>query len=73
MTAAGAMAPGYLTLYPGDVASAPVVSSINFSLGQTRANNAIVSLAADGTGTLKVKNGATGTVDFVLDVSGYFF
>jgi hypothetical protein len=73
MTAVGATARGNLTLYPGDLASAPLVSSINFVPAQTRANNAIVSLAADGAGTLKVKNGSAGTVDFVLDVSGFFY
>jgi hypothetical protein len=50
-----------------------VVSNVNFSPGQTRANNAIVPLATNGAGTPKVKNGSAGAVDFVLDVSGYFF
>jgi len=38
----------------------------------TRANNAVVLLATDGTGTIKVKNGSAGVVHFVLDVNGYF-
>jgi hypothetical protein len=48
------------------------VSTINFSPGQNRANNAVLRLAVDGTGTIKVKNASAGTVDFVLDVNGYF-
>jgi hypothetical protein len=72
LTAVGAAAAGYLTLFPGDRASAPLASNINFTPGVTRANNAVVPLATDGTGTIKVKNGSVGDVHFVLDVSGYF-
>jgi hypothetical protein len=64
-------ASGFLKLYPGD-GLAPLASSINFSAAQTRANNAIVLLATDGSGTLRVQNGSTGTVHFILDVNGYF-
>jgi hypothetical protein len=48
------------------------VSNVNFSAAQTRGNNAIVFLATDGTGTIKVKNGSAGAVHVVLDVNGYF-
>jgi hypothetical protein len=72
LTAVQAAAVGYLTLFPGDATGPPLASSLNFTAGQTRANNAIVSLAADGSGTIKVKNGSAGTVHFVLDVNGYF-
>jgi len=72
LTAVQAAAVGYLTLFPGDATGPPLASSLNFVAGQTRANNAIVSLAADGSGTIKVKNGSAGTVHFVLDVNGYF-
>lgn len=64
-------APGNLRLFPADV-SVPLVSTINWSPGQTRANNAIVAGSADGTVAIKVKNSSAGTVHFVLDVSGYF-
>jgi hypothetical protein len=72
LTAVGAAAAGYLTLYPGSALSAPLASSINFAPSVTRANNAVVRLATDGTGTIKVKNGSAGVVHFVLDVNGYF-
>jgi hypothetical protein len=72
LTVAGPAAAGYVTLYPGDGPGPPVASSLNFSAGQTRANNAIVALATDGSGTINVKNGAGAPVHFVLDVNGYF-
>ncbi len=64
-------AQGHLILYPGDAAGPPLVSNINFTLGLTRASNAIVVLATNG-GTISVKNGSAGTAHFVLDVNGYF-
>jgi hypothetical protein len=71
VAAVGAAALGYLTLYPGDAAGPPLASTINFSAGQTRANNAIVRLATNG-GTINVANGSAAAVDFVPDVNGYF-
>lgn len=62
---------GYLSLYRGDGARTGTYS-ISFLAGQTRANNAIVQLALDGSGSLKVQNTAPGNVDFVLDVNGFF-
>jgi len=63
---------GWLALYPGN-GSWPGVSNINFSAGQTRANNAVVLLATDGTGQIAVRNGSNGAVHFILDVNGYFW
>jgi hypothetical protein len=37
----------------------------------TRANNAVVRLARDG--TINVKNGSAGSVHLVLDVNGFFY
>jgi hypothetical protein len=64
-------AAGYLTVYPAD-RTLPFASSINFKAGQTRANNAILSLAGDGSGGVKVFGGGTGTVQVIIDVNGYF-
>jgi hypothetical protein len=50
---------------------APLATSIAFGAGQTRANNDVLSLAADGTG-FKVRNGSAGAVHFILDVNGWF-
>jgi hypothetical protein len=63
-------AQGQLRIYPGNTLP-PVASTISFRATQTRANNAMVVLATDGTGTIGVKNDAAGTVDVVVDVNGY--
>lgn len=64
-------APGHLILFAADQPM-PLASSINFSPGQTRANNAVIPLSADGSGAIKVVTGSTGQVHFILDVNGYF-
>jgi Tol biopolymer transport system component len=64
---------GHVVLHPGDLA-APLTSTINFTAGATRANNAILALAFDGTGTLAATPvvAGGGTVHLILDVSGWF-
>jgi Tol biopolymer transport system component len=64
---------GNLTLYPGDLEPTGT-STINFPAGVTRANNAVLGLALDGTGTVAVLPFVTGagTVHVLVDVSGYF-
>lgn len=70
MAVIGSTAAGNLRLHPGGTA-VPLISSINYSAGQTRANNAISPLNA--LGQLAVFNAqASGTVEFILDVNGYF-
>ena len=64
-------APGFLTIYPADEAQ-PLISNINFKVGSSRANNAILRLSSDGTGRVNVFNGSGGTVHVILDVNGYF-
>jgi hypothetical protein len=61
---------GFLTVYPAGSA-VPLASTINYSAGQTRANNAVVSLGPSG--DIAVACGQpSGTVQFILDVNGYF-
>jgi hypothetical protein len=62
---------GYIAVFPGNVAN-PGTRNVSFGSGQTRAANAILLLATDGTGTVSVANVSTGTNDFILDVNGYF-
>jgi hypothetical protein len=62
-------ADGHLTFYPTG-GSPPLTSTINFRPGLTRANNAILSLAPAG--NFDVACAGTGTVHFILDVTGYF-
>lgn len=71
VTVAGPAAAGNLSLYRADLTTPPLANNVSFQAGQTRANNAIVSVAADGTG-IKVMNGSPGMLDLVLDVNGYF-
>ena len=70
VTVTQSTAPGFVTVFAGN-SSTPPTSSINFAAGQTRANNTMVILATDGTGVVRVLNGAAGTVHFILDVNGY--
>jgi hypothetical protein len=72
LTAIQPAATGYLTLFPGDAPQAPLASTLNFSAGETRGNNAVVALPLGGAGTIQVRNGPAGSVNLVLDVGGYF-
>ena len=60
---------GSLSFFPGGIPE-PGTSAISFAAGRTRANNAIVLLAADG--TFSVTNASGGAVPFILDVNGCF-
>ena len=71
VTVVAGAAPGNVVVYPGDGAT-PSASTLNFVAGQTRANFAIVGLAASGAGTVAVKNRASADVHVVLDTGGYF-
>jgi glucose/arabinose dehydrogenase len=64
---------GNLVVYPGGAAQ-PQASTINFGQSQTRANNAVTGLAADGSGNLTVAATVAGggKVHLILDVVGYF-
>lgn len=62
---------GFLTLFPGN-SSQPLASHVNFRAGQTRANNAVLSLSTDGAGSVAIFNGSSGSADVILDVNGYF-
>ena len=62
-------AAGSLTVYPG-AGVAPGTTTVAFPAGKIRSNNAVIGLSG---GQLSVYDGqSTGTVDVVLDVSGYF-
>jgi hypothetical protein len=70
VTATASSAQGHLRLHPGG-STVPTASTINYAVGQTRANNAIVPLGA--LGDVAVYSGqGTGTVHVILDVNGYF-
>jgi hypothetical protein len=50
----------------------PPISSINYSVGQTRSNNAVVRLGANGKLAVRAAQATGTTVHFILDVNGYF-
>jgi uncharacterized repeat protein (TIGR01451 family) len=68
-TITGPTSEGNLRVFPGVDPS--ISSAINYVSGQTRANNGIVPLAADGTVGVRCDQ-ASGTTEFILDVNGYF-
>jgi hypothetical protein len=70
VTVTGPSAPGFLTVFPAG-GPPPLASTINFRAGQTRANNAIVTLGPGGDIVVRAGMPSGGT-HVVLDVTGYF-
>jgi uncharacterized repeat protein (TIGR01451 family) len=73
VTAVGETDPGNLRLYPAG-GPAPGTSTINFTAGTTRANNAIVTLGVGGQIAVQCSMplGSTGHTNVVIDATGYF-
>lgn len=71
ITIAGASDGGDLRLYPAGT-GLPSSSTINFVAGQVRANSAVVPVNGFVSVQCDMPGGSTGTVQFILDVSGYF-
>ena len=72
LTVTGPTAAGSILVYPANLASPPLASTLNFKAGETRANNAVLMLATDSSGGVNVFNGSAGSTHFVIDVNGYF-
>jgi hypothetical protein len=70
LTVTGPTAQGNLRLYPADQ-PVPSTSTLNYATGQTRANNAIASLSPPGALAVHCSQ-VSGTVQVILDVTGYF-
>ena len=64
---------GSIAVYPGNL-SLPAIATINFSAGRTLANNAVLGLATDGSGTLAATASlsAGATANLLVDVVGFF-
>ncbi|MEP7011717.1 MAG: hypothetical protein ABJC13_15445 [Acidobacteriota bacterium] len=71
VTVVAPAAAGDLRIYPSD-AAVPLTSAINFGANQTRTNNAVVTLPADGSQSISIFNESSGTTNVILDVSGFF-
>jgi hypothetical protein len=73
LTVVQPQAAGALTAFPGDAAQPPDLGTLSFAAGQVRANNAMLLLAGDGSGTIKILASLPqGTTGVLLDVNGYF-
>ena len=64
-------ATGNLRLFPAG-SPLPLVSPINYAIGQTRANNGIMQLNLAGELAVFVGQPAGTTTHLIIDVSGYF-
>ncbi|HEY6555482.1 MAG TPA: PQQ-dependent sugar dehydrogenase, partial [Vicinamibacteria bacterium] len=73
VTVTGPTGQGFVTLFPGNF-TLPTTSNLNFSAGQTRANNTVTALSTNGQGTVRAFASVTGpgTVHLIIDVAGYF-
>jgi hypothetical protein len=72
VTVTNAAADGRLVVYPGDLAAPPLVETVVFRAGRTRVNNTILGLARDSSGSFNAQNATSGTLDLIVDVTGYF-
>jgi uncharacterized repeat protein (TIGR01451 family) len=70
VTVEQATANGDIQLYAHGI-TPPMVGLINYSAGQTRPNNSVVSLCTTGEFVVQ-SDQATGTVQVIVDVNGYF-
>jgi hypothetical protein len=72
VTVTGGGAAGTLRFYPTDT-TLPIATTISFSAGKTRANNALLLLSATGgAGRTTVRNDSAGQIHLIVDVNGYF-
>jgi hypothetical protein len=69
VTATASTAQGNVRLFASG-APAPLVSSLNYLAGATRANNAVAPLSAGG--QISVLCGPSGTTHVIVDINGYF-
>ena len=70
ITVTQSTAAGSLTVYPAGE-DRPGTTSISYGTGQTRANNQILALGVNSSAFVSCTQ-TSGTVQFILDVSGYF-
>jgi PKD repeat protein len=71
LTVVGQTAAGFLSIGP-DATDNPTTSTLNFPLGDVRANNVTVDLDDDGALSAVYKAAAGKTAHVIFDVTGYF-
>ena len=69
VTVTGPTGGGHVTAYP-DGATLPDTSNVNFGVGQTVANETIVKVGSNG--YVDFTNTGTGTLNLIVDLTGYF-
>ena len=73
VTVTQASAAGSLVAFPSDLAQAPLANTLSLRAGGTRANNAILLLARDGSGGVAFANDmASGSAHLIVDVNGWW-
>jgi hypothetical protein len=70
VTVVGQTKAGYVSLTP-NVQANPTTSTINFPLGDTRANNFTVKLGNTG-GLVGIYKASSGSTHLIMDVTGYY-
>ena len=70
VTATGSTGGGYVRFSPA--CQLPATAILNFSTGQTRANNAVLLLGPGGVLTAGATVAGSGSVHLIIDVNGYF-
>ncbi len=71
VTVTAPTAPGHVRLFAAGE-PLPAASTINYALGQTRANNALVAMNAQGEIAAFAGQAAGTSVHIIIDVNGYF-
>lgn len=71
VTVVNTVSAGHLVAYASNIVRPPT-ATMNFGFGQTRANNAVVAVASDGTAGIAIFNQSAAAVDVIVDVVGYF-
>ena len=69
VTVVNPSAAGYLAVY-ADGGAVPTSSNLNFTAGQTVANTVVAPVGADG--KIVLLNGTGGTLQVIVDISGYY-
>jgi hypothetical protein len=73
VTVTGSSRAGSFVAFPADLAQTPLVNTLSVRAGGTRANNAVLLLARDGSGRVAFANDmSSGSAHLILDVNGWW-
>ena len=73
LTVTGSSVAGSLVAFPADLAQAPLANTLCLRPGGTRANNAVLLLAHDGSGRVAFANDmSSGSAHLIVDVNGWW-